>query len=214
VSQHGEDGRAPESADFAGRIRLPRRRPPLVVLGWVAILGGIVALGLSGRPTQSGATATASKALVTAVGKIADATASPLPPFLQFFTATTPPRFDPGSQTFPASGVVVTSAPGPIALQASRHPSTVYVHGDVFAQQVTWVFVSLQSLDGQVGGWASVSIPGAAGDGRDHRPALRFDVELAIPTGLATGVLVVQANAYNASGSLVASTRVRLTSDI
>ena len=121
-----------------------------------------------------------------------------------------PPRFDPDFPTFPPS-VVETSAPGPINLQATRHPSTIFVHADVFAQQVTWVFVSLLSLDGQVGGWASVSIPGAAGDGRDHGPALRFDVELAVPTGMATGVLVVQANAYNAAGTLIASTRVRLT---
>src|SRR5262249_56735477 len=105
-----------------------------------------------------------------------------------------------------APEVTETSAPGPVSIQATRLPSTVFVHGEVVAQQVTWVYVSLQSLDGQIGGWASVSIPGAAGAGSDHLPGLRFDVELAIPTELAAGVLLVQANAYDAARGLVGST--------
>ena len=81
-------------------------------------------------------------------------------------------------------------------------------------QQVTQVIVSLQSPDGQVVDSGSVTIPAAVGDGRDHRPPLAFDVELAVPTILATVVLVVQAQAFNAEDGLIASTRVRLEAEM
>ena len=55
--------------------------------------------------------------------------------------------------------------------------------------------------------------PGAAGAVRG-RPALRFDVELAVPTAMAAGVLLVQANAYNAKGGLIAATRLRLAAEM
>ena len=154
MSQGTGNERTPESADFAGRIRAPRRRPPIAVLGWVAVLGAIVALGLSGQPTQSGATSPATAAPGTDVARAGAASASQPRPSYRLVGDTTPPRFDPDFPTFSSSAGIWTSPPGPINLQASRHPSTVFVHGDVFAQQVTWVFVSLQSLDGQVGGWA------------------------------------------------------------
>ncbi len=165
-----------------------------------------MALGLSGRSAGSGGSA----AVATGASQVAPGTSSGEP-------AATPRRdfssFRIVVGSFPPD-VTATSEPGPVSIQASRHPSTVFVHGDVFAPQVTWVYVSLQSLDGQIGGWASVSIPGAAGNGRDHGPALRFDVELAIPTQLAAGVLLVQANAYDAAGGLVGSTRVRLAAEM
>jgi hypothetical protein len=196
-----DGGRAPEHADFAAsQVDGRRRRPSMALLGWVAVLVGVVGLGLSGRSGDTAAGPLAATDSSTAVPRpSAESTVAPPPT-----RSVVPPRFEPDG--FP----IATGAPGPIQIQATREPSTVYVHGDVFAQQVTSVFVGLQSLDGQVGGWASVVIPGAAGDGRDHRPALRFDVELAVPTGLATGVLVVRANAYNADGRLVGSTNVRL----
>ena len=206
----GSNGRPLERADFAASRVRGSRRPPILVLGWVVVLGGVMALGLSARSGGSGSEAVVANAASPAASTF---DFQPNPSFFRIIDKTIPPRFEPDFPSFPTN-IVATSEPGPINLQASRHPSTIFVHGDVFAQQVTWVFVSLQSLDGEVAGWASVSIPGAAGDSRDHRPALRFDVELAIPTGLATGVLVVQANAYNAAGGLIAATRVRLTPEM
>jgi hypothetical protein len=205
----GSSGRAPDGADFeAARVAGSRRRPPIAVLGWVVILGCVIAIGLSGR---SGSAAGGTAAAPTAATTLDVAPTGP--PRLASFRVTEgpgSPRFDPDFPTLPPRTTTETSAPGPIRLQATRHPHTVFVHGDVFAEQVTWVFVSLQTLDGQVGGWASVSIPGAAGEAQDDGPALRFDVELAVPTAMATGVLMVQANAYNAEGALIAATRVRL----
>ena len=209
----GSSGRAPEGADFeAARVAGSRRRPPIAVLAWVVILGGVIAIGLSGRSgSAAGGTATGQAAATTL--DVAPTGPRGLSSF-RVVEGPRSPRFDPDFPTLPPRTTTETSAPGPIGLQATRHPSTVFVHGDVFAGQVTWVFVSLQTLDGQVGGWASVSIPGAAGEGQDDRPALRFDVELAIPTAMATGVLLVQANAYNAEGALIASTRVRLAAEM
>lgn len=206
----GSNGRQPESADFAASRVRGSKRPPILVVGWVVVLGGVMALGLSARSGESGGGPAVAGAASPATSTLE---LQPNSSFFRIIDRSIPPRFDPDFPSFPTN-VVATSAPGPINLQASRHPSTIFIHGDVFAQQVTWVFVSLQSLDGQVGGWASVSIPGGASDGRDHRPALRFDVELAVPTGMATEALVVQALAYNAAGVLVATTRVRLTPDL
>jgi hypothetical protein len=203
------EGPAPEGAQFATAGLRGSRRPPIFVVSWVVVLAAFVGIGLSGRPGGSGTSTGADQQATAAID--AQPTGAPARTTSRPIDARIPPRFDP---TYPDFIVIETSAPGPINLQATRQPSTVYVHGDVFAQQVTWVFVSLQSLDGQVGGWASVSIPGAAGAGRDHRPALRFDVQLAIPTELAAGVLAVQANAYDAGGGLVASTRVRLAAGL
>lgn len=211
---NGAGGRPPESAGFAAaRVAGSRGRIPIAALAWVVILGGVVAIGLSGRiagPGGPGAAADRSGASIVDVAT----TAQPAASFIRLVEGTKSPRFDPDFPSPSPRDVEETSEPGPIALDATRQASAVFVHGDVFADQVTWVFVSLQSLDGQVGGWASVSIPGAAGEARDNRPALRFDVELAIPTTMATGVLMVQANAYNAGGVLIASTRVRLAADM
>jgi hypothetical protein len=115
-------------------------------------------------------------------------------------------------QDFPTdTAPVQTNGPGPIQLQAKRRAETVFVHGDVFAVNITWVFLSLRGPDGRVAGWASVSVPGSAsmvsGSGA---PALRFDLELAVPSDFNRGGLVVQANAYNAHGALVESTGVDL----
>jgi hypothetical protein len=207
----GAGGRPPESADFvASRVGGTRRRRPVAALAWVVLLGAMVAVGLSGR-SGGGGSGTAEGQAAATVGV---ATTAVPPTLFRVVEGPRSPRFDPDFPTASPRNATETGAPGPIELQATRHPSTVFVHGDVFAEQVTWVFVSLQTLDGQVGGWASVSIPGAAGTANDHRPALRFDVELAVPTTMATGVLVVQANAYNAGGLLIASTRVRLTPDL
>jgi hypothetical protein len=202
------DARAPEHADFAAaRVGGSRRRTPLTALGWLVVLGGVVAVGLSGRTGDAGADGGG----VTTPPAAGHAAATRLPSSsIRIVEGTRSPRFDPDFPTLPPRSVEATSEPGPINLDATRQSSSVFVHGDVFAENVTWVYVSLQTPDGRVAGWASVSIPGAAGDGRDQRPALRFDVELAIPTAMASGALSVQANAYDVSGTVIASTRVRL----
>jgi hypothetical protein len=108
---------------------------------------------------------------------------------------------------------VLTSPPGgPISLQVQRHPDTLFVHGDVDVAAVTWVFVSMIDDDGRVAGWTSVSVPGGVGPGQDHRPALRFDVELPTPDW-ATKRLWVQATAYDATGRIVGTERLGVDTD-
>ena len=191
-------GRAPETADFtAARVQGPRRRQAILVAGWLVVLGGAVALGLSGRSTDTAAGAGAAASMGPRVS------ARP----------TTPPRSTTGRlPEFPASTTPVeTSGPGPIQLLAQRQANTVFIHGDVYAVDITWVFFSLQGPDGRVAGWASVSVPGSAGPATaSGAPALRFDVELAVPSDFNQGPLVVMAHAYNAHGSLVSATSLAL----
>ena len=87
----------------------------------------------------------------------------------------------------------------------------MYIHGDVFVANVTWVYVSLQDDRGRIAGWASVSVPGAAGPARGDGPTLRFDVDVAVPAGF-DGPLRINANAYDVDGVLMASTRIDIAS--
>jgi len=190
--------RTPETADFtAARVQGPRRWQPILVAGWLVVLAGVVALGLSGRSTESAAGAGASGSIGPQITARATTAPQPTTGRLPDFTADTTP--------------VQTSGPGPIQLLAQRHADTVFVHGDVFAPNITWVFFSLQAADGRVAGWASVSVPGSTGAAAaTGEPALRFDVELPIPNEFNQGQLVVQAHAYNAQGLLVSATSLDL----
>lgn len=123
-----------------------------------------------------------------------------------------PPARGPLSTSVPAAPVV-TSGPGPIQLVAQRSAAGMFVHGDVFVPRVTWVYLSLSDDAGNIAGWASVSVPGAAGPGRSAGPTLRFDVELAIPAAF-TGRLWISANAYNDAGSLIVGTRLDVASTL
>ena len=197
----GTEGRAPESAAFEpaqlGRAR--RDRPPVVAFAFLLVLGGIVAAGVSGR-LETGA-------FPVGGGDLAAATGTPVPPT----PALEPDRFaSSGLPAFPAdTGPIYTSAPGPMHVEAKRHPETIFVHGDVDAPRITWVFVSVLDDIGRVAGWTSVSVPGAAGPNANGGPALRFDVELAIPAGFG-GRLWVRAQAYDTDGKLVASSSVEI----
>jgi hypothetical protein len=188
--------------DFASaRVGGTRRRPPMVLLGWLVVLGGVVALGVSGRSTGGEDAQPGTGRAIASVGtRITTLPSAPPQPTIAMV---------PGNPI--VDGPVQTNGEGPIQLQAQRHPGTVFVHGDVYAVNITWVFLSLRAADGRVAGWASVSVPGSAtmvsGTGK---PALRFDVELAVPADFNDGALVVQANAYNAHGTLVESTGVDL----
>jgi hypothetical protein len=195
------NGREPETADFSAvRVQGPRRWQPILVAAWLVALGGMVALGLSGRSADSG-TGTGA---VPSIGQSVSARPS----------ATTQPTLIARFPGFPADVTPVqTSGPGQIQLQAQRHASSVFVHGDIYAPDITWVFFSLQGPDGRVAGWASVSVPGSVGPAAaSGGPAMRFDVELAVPSDFNEGTLLVLAHAYNAHGVLVSATSVDLRS--
>lgn len=104
-----------------------------------------------------------------------------------------------------------TSEPGPLVLTAVRHPESMYVHGDLTAERVTWIYVGLQDERGRVAGWASVNMPGPGLPVPDGDvPTLRFDLDLAVPSVNYPGPVIVIANAYDADGRLAASTRLEM----
>ena len=191
------DGRSPESAAFEpSRIGGgPRGRPSVVAAGFVLVLSLVIAAGVSGR-LGPGAFPNTGENIALAPSQLASpASSDALPPSL----------FGPA---FPAdTGPMLTSGPGDLELLAKRRAETIFVHGDVYAPGVTWVYMSLRDDAGQIAGWASVSVPGAAGPAASGAPSLRFDVELAIPDTF-SGRLWVQAHAYDARFGLVATARV------
>lgn len=196
--------REPEGATFeAIRVGGRRQRPPIFVLAFAAVIAGLVAVGLETRSPAGGAAALGSPVAV------ASRLVSPAP-----VSTTREGVVGPGSSLFsPDMAPVVTNGEGPIEIHARRHPETMYVHGDVFVERVTWVFVSLQDASGRVAGWASVSVPGAAGPGVDDGPTLRFDVELAVPGAFNDGSLWIQVNAHDTEGKLIAKARLEIDRD-
>lgn len=194
----GRSGREPESASFE-IARVPSRRasPPIFILGFLAVVGAIVAVGVGGGSSgQPSFPPVAFDSPVVTAAPTSSPSPAPTSPSVRPFGST-------GTQVY-ASGT------GPIELQARRLSTSMYIHGDVFVPQVTWVFVSLQDDIGRVAGWASVSVPGAAGPARDKGPNLRFDVEMAVPDGF-SGRLWLHANAYDADGIQMASTRLEVS---
>ena len=178
-------------------------RSPLLAAGFVLVLASIIAVGLSGR---LGAGAFPPGAENAAVLPSPSGAGSPSP-------AVSLPPLDVGPSSMPAfpadTGPIYTSPPGPMHVEAKRHPQTIFAHLDVDAARITWVFVSVQDEIGRVAGWTSVSVPGTAGPNANGGPALRFDVELAIPDDF-TGTLWVRAQAYDADGKVVASANVEI----
>ena len=88
----------------------------------------------------------------------------------------------------------------------------MFIHGDVYVAGVSWVFVNITSENGRIAGWTSVSVPGGAVAPAATGPALRFDVELALPDW-ATGPLSVRANAHTSAGDSVASEELGVDAD-
>lgn len=194
--------REPESATFEPvRVRGHRGHPPVVALAFVAVLAGVVAVGIGGR-TPPGATLAP---LVAAVSPVASPGAVSAKPFEPVATLTATPA--------PTRPMVTGGLGGPLELQIRRPAASIFVHGDVFALKVTWVFISLQDAAGEVKGWASVSIPGAAVPGAIDGPSLRFDVDVAVPPDLHDRPVWVQAVAYDATGKVVGTTRVGIQPD-
>jgi hypothetical protein len=194
--------RPPESASFeTSRVGGSRRtRPPVLAAAFVLVLIAVVGVGLSGRLGAG------SFPKDVAIGR----TSPPTPEASALDGAAVPASSVLGIPAFPAdTGPIYTSAPGPMHIEAKRHPQTIFVHGDVDADRITWVFVSVQDEVGRVAGWTSVSVPGAAGRNKSGGPALRFDTELAIPDDF-EGPLFVRAQAYDLAGKVVASTTVEI----
>lgn len=108
---------------------------------------------------------------------------------------------------------MVAGLGGPIELRIRRPAASIFVHGDVFASKVTWVYISLQDATGDVKGFASVSVPGSAVPGDVEGPSLRFDIDVAIPPDLVDRSVWVQAIAYDATGAVVGTTRVGIRAD-
>lgn len=170
----------------------------------MVVLVAVVAAGLSGRLGAG------SFPKDVAIGP----TGAPTPEQSAFVRPAVPAPPGRGLPSFaPGAGPIFTSAPGPMQLQAQRHPETIFVHGDVDAARITWVFVSVQDEVGRVAGWSSVSVPGEAGPNKKGGPTLRFDTELAIPDDFG-GRLFVRAQAYDASGKIVASVSVEIPAAI
>jgi hypothetical protein len=163
----------------------------------------MVVVGVGGQAPGSSPAAAAAASLTPVAGTFAHESPEREPRLVPGFAASPSPAMAP----------IVSSFGGPIELKARRHPETMYVHGDVYVEKVTWVFVSLQDRSGRVAGWASVSVPGAAGPGVGEGPTLRFDVEVAIPSEEFQGTLWIQANAYDSSGTLIATTRLGVRED-
>lgn len=190
----GRPGREPESASFeTARVRPRRGTQPIFILGFLAVVGGFVAVGLGGRSVAQPTLPPV--ALDTAAPATIVPTVEPSPV----------PSPEPRANAAPA----YATGPGQLELRAQRLPASLYVHGDVFVPQVTWVFVSLQDGAGRVAGWASVSVPGAAGPARGEGPTLRFDVEMNVPDGFGAP-LWLHANAYDSEGALITSVQLEI----
>jgi hypothetical protein len=153
-----------------------------------------IAVGSRLSTTAPSAPPVAVAATIAPSPSFAEATAVPLPTLSYLRVPIVP---------------VQTSDPAStkVRLQVQRQPSGMFVHGDVYVAKVTWVFVSLRDASGTVTGWASVSVPGAAGPGVRGGPTMRFDVELAVPADF-TGPVTIQATAYDGSGRVIGSTQM------
>jgi hypothetical protein len=181
-----------EGAEFTGRVLARRARPQLVVLAFLAAITGLVAVGIADRGGEPSPTS----------GAVATARTSATP--------TRPEAVAPG--TSPNSAPIVTAVTEDMELTVRRHPETMFLHGDVHIDDVTWVFVSLRDARGRIAGWTSVSVPGGVNQPAGDGPTLRFDVELAVPSESFGGPLWVQVNAYDSSGT-VASAEVGVAAD-
>ena len=190
--------RPPERVDFeAARVTGSRRRPSLLTAGWVVLLGGIVALGLTGR---SGDTAGMSAAGMSPAGRAAAANAD-----------AASKRFDPA---FPGLVVVEAGETASLAVRATRNPSTVTIHGVVLAHEATAVMFVLKALDGYVTRSIVLGVPELLADGVNERPSWPMDVEMAIPTAMAGRAFIVEADLYGPGGGTIDRIRLRLAPEM
>lgn len=187
--------RAPEHADFeVARVGERGSRSLVRFLALGAVLVGMIAIAILNRPTTAPTTAGAD-----ASGGLASSTVA----------SATPDASSGAVPSFAFLGPAQTSDPSSTEIRLVAEPMTdaMFVHGDVYVPNVTWVFVSLQDPSRAVLGWTSVSVPGAAGPAASGSPTMRFDVQLAVPAGTAEP-LTVQATAYDKSARQIGSTQL------
>ena len=133
-------------------------------------------------------------------------------------TAAAASASQPALPTYPPGlARVVSRTDGAIKIYAQRNATSTYIHGDVFVPGVASVFLSLQDTSGLVAGWAAASIPAGASPASTRmgstKPMLQLDVEVAVPASFANGSLWIQANAYDALGRIVDTTRFEVLAD-
>jgi hypothetical protein len=189
--------RRDDGATFSGATARGRGRPPVFLLVFLALLGGIFVAGFGGRVTDPHPSVAPPAAL---------ASVGPSP-------SAEPSAMEPVATSMPTARPVVTSGPGPLVLKARRNAATVYVHGDVFAPRVTWMYVALQDASGRVAGWTSVSVPdpgSLASPAPDGAAPMLFDVEVAVPADTYPGLILVFAHAHDADGALVGTAQLEL----
>ena len=187
--------------DFeATQVIVGRRRPSLFMVGWVVLLGGVVALGISGRLGEASGAAGGAQA---SNGRT-DGGPRGLGVVLSH-------RFDPA---FPGLVVIEAGETGSLAVQATRRPSTVAIHGAVLAHGATAIRFSMEGLDGEVARSVALNVPELLADGRNDRPSWPMDVEIAIPTALAGTALVIEADLYGPGGGRVDGIRLRLAQEM
>jgi hypothetical protein len=117
-----------------------------------------------------------------------------------------------GSPT--GADAVETGETGALAIQATRRPSTVAIQGAVFAQQANAVLFTMRSLDGEIADSIARLVPAMLADGRNHRPSWPMNVELTIPTALASTALVIEAEVYGPDGVRIDGIRLRHAPEI
>jgi hypothetical protein len=189
-------GRDPERAEFAiARVRGGNRWSPFAAAAIAAIVMGMVGIAVGSRLSTP----------PPALPPVAVAATSAATPFV---AETAAPRRTLASLRVPIVPMQTGDpASTEVRLQAQRQADSMFVHGDVYVAKVTWVFVSLRDASGTVTGWASVSVPGAAGPGVRGGPTMRFDVELAVPADF-TDPVTIQATAYDGSGRVIGSSQM------
>jgi hypothetical protein len=161
-------------------------RPPILLAVLLAVIGGAVALGMAGRPSESPAPAPLQGA----------AAAAPSPLAVKKAPAARTPR----PRGSPPSAAVKL-------LQLDLRPDErhLFVHGDVFSLDAFIVVVSLEDR-GTVTASRTVSMPGGSTaflTGANPR----FDVLFDLPPDAAPGSIWIRANTYDSHGDLVASVR-------
>jgi hypothetical protein len=197
----GEDRavRRDDGAAFTSRVGGGNGRPPVLAIAFVAVLAAVVAVGLSGRSDAGSANQAGgglpSAAAGLATPAVAGTTYVPRGP--RAVPVPTPRR----------APVVSSTGEGPIVLQIRRQPDSMYIHGDIYAAEVAWVFVNILDSEGRVAGWAQVSAPAGIGPRGDDVPTMRFDVEQALPDR-SNGPLWVQAIVYAAGGVVIGTERL------
>ena len=191
--------RSTGGATFRGATSRGPGRPPVALLLFVLAIGSLIALGLGGRVGSGGPSTSAPAALASSGVALASGPAA---------------SDQPSHSVLPSETMrpAVTSGPGPLVLVANRSSISVYVHGDVFAPRVTWIYVALRDLSGTVVGWTSVSVPDPGPEAtvvKGERAPILFDVELAVPDEF-PGTLLVLAHAHDPAGAVVGTAELEV----